>query len=87
MWCLERFFEGKALKSFIKLFEVLQRSVEIKIEVNFYFNINFLNAQDGKGSDPYVDRRKSITHPQVIILKQLTLKCVFFFEKLLVFRQ
>ena len=38
----------KALKAFIKPFEVPQRSVKIKILVNFYFNINFLNAQDGK---------------------------------------
>ena len=38
----------KVLKAFIKPFEVPQRSVKIKILVNFYFNINFLNAQDGK---------------------------------------
>ena len=38
----------KALKAFIKPFEVPQRSVKIKILINFYFNINFLNAQDGK---------------------------------------
>ena len=39
----------KALKAFIKPFEAPQRSVKIKIEVNFYFKINLLNAQDGKG--------------------------------------
>ena len=39
----------KALKAFIKPFEAPQRSVKIKIGVNFYFNINFLNVQDGKG--------------------------------------
>ena len=38
----------KALKAFIKLF-VAPPSVKIKIWFNFYFNINFLNAQDGKG--------------------------------------
>ena len=38
----------KVLNAFIKPFEVPQRSVKIKILVNFYFNINFLNAQDGK---------------------------------------
>ena len=38
----------KVLKAFIKPFEVPQRSVKIKILVNFYFNISFLNAQDGK---------------------------------------
>ena len=38
----------KALKAFIKPFEAPQRSVKIKIEVNLYFNINYLNAQDGK---------------------------------------
>ena len=32
----------------IKPFEVSQRSVKIKIYVNFYFDINFLNVQDGK---------------------------------------
>ena len=37
----------KALKAFIKPFEAPQRSVKIKIEVNFYLT-NFLNAQDGK---------------------------------------
>ena len=39
----------KTLKAFIKPFEAPQRSEKIKIEVNFYFNINFLNAQDEKG--------------------------------------
>ena len=38
----------KALKAFIKTFEAPQRSVKIK-KVTFYFNINFLNAQGGKG--------------------------------------
>ena len=28
----------------MKLFEALQRSVKIKIWVNFYFNINYINA-------------------------------------------
>ena len=37
-----------ALKAFIKTFEAPQRSVKIK-KVTFYFNINFLNAQGGKG--------------------------------------
>ena len=37
----------KALKAFIKTFEAPQ-SVKIK-KVTFYFNINFLNAQGGKG--------------------------------------
>ena len=43
LWCLK-----KSLKAFIKPFEALQRSAEIKIWVNFYFNINYINAQDGK---------------------------------------
>ena len=38
----------KALKDFIKLFEVPKRSVKIKTSVNFYFNVNFLNVQEGK---------------------------------------
>ena len=38
----------KALKTFIEPFEVPQKSVKIKISVNVYFNINFLNARDGK---------------------------------------
>ena len=38
----------KALRAFIKPFEGPQRSVKIIFYVNFYFNINFLNAQDGK---------------------------------------
>ena len=39
----------KALKAFIKRFEGPQRSVKIKIQVNFYFNKTFYNARDGKG--------------------------------------
>ena len=39
----------EALKVFTKPFEASQRSVKIKIEVNFYFNTTFRNAQDGKG--------------------------------------
>ena len=39
----------KVLKAFIKPFEVPKRSGKIKVSVNFYLNINFLNAQDGKG--------------------------------------
>ena len=39
----------KALKAFIKPFEVPKRSVKIKIQLNFYFNITFRNAQDAKG--------------------------------------
>ena len=34
----------KTLKASIKLFEAPQRSVKIKIEVNFYFNTTFLNT-------------------------------------------
>ena len=39
----------KTLKTFIKPFEAPQRSVKIKIQVNFYFNTTFWNAQDEKG--------------------------------------
>ena len=39
----------KALKALIKPFEAPQRSVTIKIEVNFYFNTTFLNARGGEG--------------------------------------
>ena len=35
----------KALKAFIKSFEAPQRSVEMKIQLNFYFNIAFRNAR------------------------------------------
>ena len=38
----------KAFKTFIKPFETPQRSVKIKIKVNFYFNTTVWNAQDGK---------------------------------------
>ena len=38
----------KALKALIKPFEAPQRNVKIKKAI-FYFNINFLKAQDGKG--------------------------------------
>ena len=34
----------KAFKASIKPFEASQRGVKIKIQVNFYFNINSLNA-------------------------------------------
>ena len=38
-------------KAFIKPFEAPKRSVKINFSFtnNFYFTINFLNAQDGKG--------------------------------------
>ena len=39
----------KVLKVFMKPFEALQRSVKIKIYLNFYFNATFKNARDGKG--------------------------------------
>ena len=38
----------KPLKAFIKPFELPQRSVKIKIDVNFYFNITFLNYGMGR---------------------------------------
>ena len=34
----------KALKDFIKPFEASQRSVKIKLKLNFYFNVTFRNA-------------------------------------------
>ena len=37
------------MKAFIKPFEVPKRSVKIKIQLNFYFNTTFRNAQDVKG--------------------------------------
>ena len=39
----------KALKAFIKPFEAPQRSVKIKIELNFDFNTAFRNEQVFKG--------------------------------------
>ena len=39
----------KAFKDFIKPFEAPQRSVKIKIWVNFYSNTTFENARVGKG--------------------------------------
>ena len=39
----------KALEAFIKPCETPQGSAKIKIKVDFYFNMNFLNAQDEKG--------------------------------------
>ena len=53
LWCLKKFYEGlvflcgalkgymKALKAIKKPFEAPQKSAEIKILVNFYFNTNF----------------------------------------------
>ena len=38
----------KALNAFAKPFEAPQRSVKIKIYLNFYFNITFRNAWDLK---------------------------------------
>ena len=38
----------KELKAFAKPFEAPQRSVKIKIFLNFYFNITFRNAWDLK---------------------------------------
>ena len=39
----------KALKGFIKPFKASQRSMKMKIQVNFYFNTTFWNARGGKG--------------------------------------
>ena len=36
----------KALKAVVKPFEAPQRSVKIKIQLNFYFNTTFRNARD-----------------------------------------
>ena len=44
LWCLKRFYEA-----FIKPFEAPQRSVKIKIKLNFYINTTFRNAWDVKG--------------------------------------
>ena len=41
--------EKNKLKAFIKPFEAPQRSVKIKIQLNFYFNTTFRNARDWKG--------------------------------------
>ena len=53
LWCLKKFYEGlkdfKSLKAFIKHFEAPQRSVKIKIQLNFYFNKTFRNSRGGKG--------------------------------------
>ena len=38
-----------ASKGFTKVLKAPQRSVKIKIQLNFYFNINFSNTQDRKG--------------------------------------
>ena len=43
----------KTLKDLIKLFEILQGSVKIKISVNFYFCTRCWNALDGKGQSFY----------------------------------
>ena len=39
----------KAFKALVKPFEVPQRSLKIKIFVNFYFDTTFANARGGKG--------------------------------------
>ena len=39
----------KAFKAYIKPFEAPQRSVKIKIKLNFYINTTFRNARDVKG--------------------------------------
>ena len=39
----------KALKAFIKPSEAPERSLKIKIKINFYFNATFRNARDIKG--------------------------------------
>ena len=38
----------KVLKAFTKPFDASQRSLEIKIQVNFHFNTAFWNARDDK---------------------------------------
>ena len=61
----------KASKAFIKPFETPQRSVKIKISVNFHFNTTFWNAQGEKGLEEFIfrDNRKSTTH----VLDDLTI--------------
>ena len=39
----------KVLKAFIKPFDAPQRSMKIKIYVNFHFNVAFWKARGGKG--------------------------------------
>ena len=39
------------MKAIIKHFEAPQRSVKIKISVNFYLNSTFWNARGGKGAN------------------------------------
>ena len=54
----------KSLKTFMKPFEAPQRSVKIKIKLNFYFNTTFRNARDVKGSEEFLDiqTRTLISH-------------------------
>ena len=61
----------KASKAFIKPFETPQRSVKIKISVNFHFNTTFWNTQGEKGLEEFIfrDNRKSTTH----VLDDLTI--------------
>ena len=40
---------GRRDKNNLSFYFLTQRSVKKKIKVNFYFNTNFLRAQDGKG--------------------------------------
>ena len=44
----QKVFLKGVLKAFIEPSEAPQGSVKIKILVNIHFDINFLNAQDGK---------------------------------------
>ena len=46
----------KALKAFFtKPFETPQRSVKVKIQLNFYFNKIFRNARDIKGLEDFLN--------------------------------
>ena len=44
-----KFLFSHFMKAFIKPFEAPQRSVKIKIQLNFYFNTTFRNARVFKG--------------------------------------
>ena len=53
------------MKAFIKPFEVPQRSVEIKIYLNFFFQYNFQKCMGREGlSDTYIKKMENLLSNQ-----------------------
>ena len=79
LWCLKSFM--MTLKALIKPFEAPQRSVKIKIQLNFYFNATSRHTREGKG---YIFEnhllKTSDLSPSLHFLTHIYHECKFFVD-------